>query len=116
MLVLSRKLNESIVIDGRITVKVVKVDGDVVKLGIQAPSSVAIHRQEIYEEILKSNQEALVRGKSAVPSIPKSLLKSKTNTTQPAVPSSPSANADAHGMVDGSTSNIRDDQDQKHQP
>jgi carbon storage regulator len=119
MLVLSRKLNESIVIDGCITVKVVKVDGDVVKLGIQAPSSVAIHRQEVYEEILKNNQEALVRGNSAVPSIPQNLLKAKTNnknTNQSAITSSPSAGAGAHGMVDGSTKDGRDGKGQKNQP
>jgi len=47
MLVLSRKVNESIVIDGRIIVKVVRVDGGIVKLGISAPSDVPVHRQEI---------------------------------------------------------------------
>lgn len=63
MLILSRKLNESIVIDGRITVKVVHVDGDVVKLGIAAPADVPVHRQEVYDEIQRSNREALTRGR-----------------------------------------------------
>ena len=53
MLVLSRKLNESIVIDGRIIVKIVRVDGDVVKLGIAAPADVPVHR----EEVLRRNPE-----------------------------------------------------------
>lgn len=70
MLILSRKLNESIVIDGRIVVKVVRVEGDVVKLGIQAPSDVPVHRQEVYEEIQRSNQEALNRGRRSVPKLP----------------------------------------------
>lgn len=71
MLILSRRLNESIVIDGRITVKVVRVDGEVVKLGIAAPLDVPVHRQEIYEEIQKNNQEALTQGRAAVSALPK---------------------------------------------
>jgi len=71
VLVLSRKLNESIIIDGRITVKVVWVDGDVVKLGITAPREVPIHRQEVYEEIQKNNLEALTQGRAAVSALPK---------------------------------------------
>ena len=71
MLILSRKLNESIVIDGRITVKVVRVDGEVVKLGIAAPADVPVHRQEIYEEIQRNNQEALTGGRTAVPTLPR---------------------------------------------
>jgi carbon storage regulator len=69
MLILSRKINETIVIDGRILVKVVRVDGDVVKLGIQAPRDVPVHRQEVYEEIQRANQEALTKGRPAVPKI-----------------------------------------------
>jgi carbon storage regulator len=61
MLILSRKPGESIVIDGRITVKVVRVDGDVVKIGIEAPASVPVHRQEVYEEIQRNNQQAAVK-------------------------------------------------------
>lgn len=63
MLILSRKLNESIVIDGRITVTVVRVQGDVVKLGIEAAPDVPIHRQEIYEEIQQNNLAALASGR-----------------------------------------------------
>lgn len=58
MLILSRKLGESIVIDGRIIVKIVRLDGEMVKLGIDAPSEVPVHRQEVYDEIQKNNREA----------------------------------------------------------
>ena len=58
MLILSRKINESIVIDGRITVKIVRLDGDVVKVGIQAPADVPVHRQEVYEAIQRENRKA----------------------------------------------------------
>ncbi|MBI3416696.1 MAG: carbon storage regulator CsrA [Verrucomicrobia bacterium] len=70
MLILSRKINESIIIDGRISVKVVRVDGEVVKLGIQAPLEVPVHRHEVYEEIQRANQEALTRGRPPVPKLP----------------------------------------------
>ena len=69
MLILSRKLNESIVIDGRIVVTIVRVEGDVVKLGIQASRDVPVHRQEVYEEIQRANQEALTKGRPAVPKL-----------------------------------------------
>ncbi len=47
MLILSRKVGQSIVIGGNIVVKVVRVDGDQIKLGIQAPESVPVHREEV---------------------------------------------------------------------
>ncbi|ADF41895.1 MULTISPECIES: carbon storage regulator CsrA [Priestia] len=58
MLVLTRKLNETIKIGDEIEVTVLAVNGDQVKLGIQAPKSVDIHRQEIYEEIRNENKSA----------------------------------------------------------
>ena len=70
MLILSRKSGESIVIDGHIHVKIVRVEGDVVKIGIEAPSTVPVHRQEVYEEIQRSNQQALTTQKSALPRLP----------------------------------------------
>lgn len=51
MLVLSRKKNETIVINSDITVTVVEIRGDKVRLGIVAPKEVAVHRQEVYEAI-----------------------------------------------------------------
>ena len=51
MLVLSRKKNESIVINNNITVTVVEIRGDKVRLGIQAPKEIPVHRREIYAAI-----------------------------------------------------------------
>ena len=69
MLVLARKLNQRIVIDGRIFIKVVRMEGDVVKLGIEAPASVPVHRQEVYDEIQRNNKAALTQGSRAVPKL-----------------------------------------------
>jgi carbon storage regulator len=71
MLILSRKIGESIVIDGRIRVKVMRVDGEVVKLGIEAPAEVPVHRQEVYEEIQRNNQQALTRQNAPLPKLPR---------------------------------------------
>jgi carbon storage regulator len=54
MLVLTRKPNESIVIDGRITVTVVRVQGDKVRLGIEAPKEIQIWRKELLGSGAKS--------------------------------------------------------------
>jgi len=59
MLVLSRKINQSIMIGDDIRIVIVAVDRDQVKLGIEAPRAVPVHRSEVYEEIRRANQEAL---------------------------------------------------------
>ena len=70
MLILSRKVNENIVIDGRIIVKIVRLDGENVKLGIDAPPDVPVHRQEVYDEIQRNNREAANAGRIPVPRLP----------------------------------------------
>ena len=61
MLVLSRKPNETICIGDEISVTVVSVENGVVKLGIQAPYRVSVHRGEIYDRIQKENLMASAR-------------------------------------------------------
>ncbi len=56
MLVLSRKKNESIVINNDITIVVVEIRGDKVRLGVEAPKEVPVHRREVYEAILRNAQ------------------------------------------------------------
>lgn len=58
MLVLSRKKNESIIVDDNIEIVIVDISDDQVRLGIKAPRSVEIHRKEIYERIAKQMRKA----------------------------------------------------------
>jgi carbon storage regulator len=54
MLVLSRKKNESIVINNDITIVVVEIRGDKVRLGVEAPKEVPVHRREVYDAIKRN--------------------------------------------------------------
>jgi carbon storage regulator len=58
MLILARKLHESIIIGDKIVVSVVEIKGDQVKLGIDAPASVKVYRREVYEAIQEENRAA----------------------------------------------------------
>ena len=58
MLVLSRQRDESIIIGDNIVVTIVDVRGDKVRLGIEAPREVSVHRREVYEAIQRENQAA----------------------------------------------------------
>lgn len=68
MLILSRKKDESIVIGDNITISVVDIKGDQVKLGIDAPNDVKVFRQEVYKAIQEENRAA-----AAVSNIPDSI-------------------------------------------
>ena len=67
MLVLSRKKNESIVINDVITIVVVEIRGDKVRLGVEAPKEVPVHRREVYDAIKRNerNEQSSVEGDSA---------------------------------------------------
>jgi carbon storage regulator len=58
MLVLTRKKGQSIVIGDNIEVNIIDVQGEQVKIGINAPKSITIHRDEIYKEIQEENKKA----------------------------------------------------------
>jgi carbon storage regulator len=58
MLVLSRQLDESIMIGDDIVITIVDIRGDKVRLGIAAPTTIPVHRQEVYEMIQRENMQA----------------------------------------------------------
>jgi len=67
MLVLSRKKNESIVINNDITIVIVEIRGDKVRLGVDAPKEVPVHRQEVYDAIKRSERESEQQSQADVP-------------------------------------------------
>jgi carbon storage regulator len=58
MLVLSRQRDESIIIGDKVVVTIVDIRGDKVRLGIEAPHEIPVHRREVYEAIQKENQSS----------------------------------------------------------
>jgi carbon storage regulator len=65
MLVLSRKKNESIIINDNITVTIIEIRGDKVRLGIEAPKDVSVHRREVYDAI-QNQSKARENGSTAM--------------------------------------------------
>ena len=73
MLVLSRRVGESIVIGGDVTVTILEVRSDVIRVGIDAPRSVAVHRAELLVELEASNRDSASPSEDAVASLARQL-------------------------------------------
>ena len=76
MLVLTRKIGESIAIDDHIKIRVVQIKGKQVRLGIEAPKDTKIHREEVYASIQEQNKESLSATSDKAQSVAK-MLKDK---------------------------------------
>jgi len=81
MLVLSRQVDESLLIGDEISVKILEVNGDTVKIGIEAPKSVAIYRKELYEAITEENRNASQINSQGLKTLSATLLQQKDSST-----------------------------------
>lgn len=78
MLVLSRKKNESIIISDDISIVVVEIRGDKVRLGVEAPRNVPVHRREVYEAIKRN----LLPGQPVPPLLEARLAEARRSAAQ----------------------------------
>lgn len=86
MLTLSRKADEAIRIGNDIRIVIKRIDGEIVKIGIEAPKDVPIYREEVFAKVSAQNQEALAQAAAG----PSGEVKLKWSTKKSAVPA-PSA-------------------------
>jgi carbon storage regulator len=73
VLVLTRRPGESLMIGDDVVVTILEVRGDVVRVGIKAPRSIQVHREEVYRELQKANREAASPSESAVQALTRML-------------------------------------------
>lgn len=65
MLILNRKINESIILEDNIEIKILEIQDGKVKIGIEAPKEVTILRKEVYDEIIEQNKKSLEMGRDS---------------------------------------------------
>lgn len=82
MLILTRRVGENVIVGDDITISVIEVRGDAVRIGIQAPQSVSVHREEVYRELQRANQAAATADDAAIGAIVQEL--SREDRPQPA--------------------------------
>jgi carbon storage regulator len=78
MLVLSRRVGESVVIGDDVTVTILEVRSDVIRVGIEAPRSVAVHRAELLVELEASNRDSASPSEDAVSTLARQLRQRKS--------------------------------------
>ncbi|MBE3583475.1 MAG: carbon storage regulator CsrA [Limnochordaceae bacterium] len=98
MLVLTRKIDESIMIGDEIKITVVGVRGDQVKLGIEAPRQIPVHREEIFREIQEENRRAALQ--AGPPDVERARLGQFANGGVAAPNPGVAQTADGHGAAE----------------
>lgn len=66
MLILTRRVGENVIVGDDIVISVIEVRGDAVRIGIQAPRSVTVHREEVYRELQRANELAASSSDEAI--------------------------------------------------
>ena len=83
MLILARRIGESIMVGDQVEISVVDIKGDQVKLGIKAPSQVKVYRREVYAAIQEENRAAASAAPDSLPEIDE-LMRGRPGGTAPA--------------------------------
>jgi carbon storage regulator len=89
MLVLSRQRDETIMIGDNIEITIVDIRGDKVRLGITAPTTIAVHRKEVYDAIQRENREAAKVKMEDLPNLPPPAVPPGGTAKSPAAPGTP---------------------------
>jgi len=79
MLVLTRKAGESVMIGDDVVITVLEARGDVIRLGIDAPKNVRVHREEVYRELQAANREAASPADAVVEELTRTLRPKSTD-------------------------------------
>jgi carbon storage regulator len=90
VLILTRRVGENVIVGDDIVISVIEVRGDAVRIGIQAPRSVTVHREEVWLELQRANEQAASPADDAVEALSQSLKRSSGPTGQSAKRSSTS--------------------------
>jgi carbon storage regulator len=93
VLVLSRRPGESVIVGDDVVITVLEVRGDVIRLGIQAPRAIQVHREEVYRELQRANQEAAASSDRAQQALT-TLLRPTGDPGRPARPGRPATPAE----------------------
>lgn len=84
MLILTRRVGENVIVGDDIVISVIEVRGEAVRIGIQAPRSVTVHREEVYRELQRANEQAASSSDAAVGAVVEQLLADGDSAPGPA--------------------------------
>jgi carbon storage regulator len=86
VLILTRRVGENVVIGDDIVISIVEVRGDAVRIGIQAPRSVSVHREEVWLELQRSNERAASPSDAVVDALGEELKSQRPARPEPGEP------------------------------